>query len=634
MSVRLENGFFQVGEGQNAFSPTAAEIYSVVFEEVRSLRGETISTEEFERCGVQFAEYVADPIIVLEVESRPEGQAILCSFCARSGPDEARVPVGETGPLDYVIVNKRWLPLPSGAVEEAEQTLGELGVKSFGTITLAQYMKFSRWRGLGVSVEDRTANALSASSLAPLLNGALPDGFVGKLYDYQIDGFRWLSFMAGNGLGGIIADEMGLGKTVQVICLLLEACAKKATPNLVIATTTLLENWRRELARFAPSLSVIIHSGSRRTGFPAELSRFDVVICSYDTAVADVSLFRNVRWNLVVLDEAQNIKNPQAKRSVQLKTIPRACAVAVTGTPVENRLQDLWSITDFVLPSLLGSLSEFEHRHPDTVSGASLLEPVVSPLILRRTVAEVAGDLPERIDIPQPLELDPQSAQAYEAIRSAAASEYSRGAGLAALQKLRMFCTHPWLTNNFNEIADAGDCSVKMQRLFEIVDEIVEADGKAIIFTSYSGSVDLIRTEITTRFGIFADAIDGRVAIPERQYKVDVFSSHKSSAVLVLNPKAAGVGLNITAANHVIHFNLEWNPAVEDQASARAHRRGQTRAVTVHRLFYANTVEEIINDRMQRKRDLATAAIVGTDGQEKDMNDILRALRISPIPTP
>jgi len=163
------------------------------------------------------------------------------------------------------------------------------------------------------------------------------------------------------------------------------------------------------------------------------------------------------------------------------------------------------------------------------------------------------------------------------------------------------------------------------------MEEVVAAGGKAIVFTSYSGSVDLIRSEIGTRFGIFADSIDGRVAIPERQKKVDEFAAQKSAALLVLNPKAAGVGLNITAANHVIHFNLEWNPAVEDQASARAHRRGQTRAVTVHRLFYANTVEEIINDRMQRKRDLAEAAIVGTNGHDHDVDDILRALRISPV---
>jgi SNF2 family DNA or RNA helicase len=281
----------------------------------------------------------------------------------------------------------------------------------------------------------------------------------------------------------------------------------------------------------------------------------------------------------------------------------------------------------------LGSLGEFERRHPDTIGGASLLEPVVSPLILRRTVAEVAGDLPERINIPQPLELDAESAAAYEAIRSAAALEHSKGAGLAVLQKLRMFCTHPWLAKNFENVADASLCSIKMKRLFEIIEEIVGSDGKAIVFTSYSESVDLIRTEIASRFGIYTDFIDGRVEIMERQEKVDSFSAQKSSAVLVLNPKAAGVGLNITAANHVIHYNLEWNPAVEDQASARAHRRGQTRAVTVHRLFYLNTVEEIIDDRMSRKRDLANAAIIGTDGQENDVSDILNALRISPVST-
>ncbi len=631
MGVRVDGEFFQVGDGATSFSPTAAEIYSVVFEDAQSLRGAAVTAAEFRSCGIQFTEYVADPFISLEVESGSGSHEIRCCFRAKFGATEALVAQDATGPLDYAIGNGRWMPLPAGAVEEARKILSGLEIKSFGKITLAQYMKISRWRGQGVSVEDRTSNALSAATIAPALQGDIPQAFVGKLYDYQANGFRWLSFMVRSGLGGIIADEMGLGKTVQVICLLLEARASKSTPNLVIATTTLLENWRRELARFAPSLSVAVHSGSRRTGYPAELSRHDVVICSYDTAVADVSLFRNVRWNLVVVDEAQNIKNPRAKRSTQLKTIPRKCAVAVTGTPVENRLQDLWSITDFVLPSLLGSLSEFEHRHPDTISGASLLEPVVSPLILRRTVAEVAGDLPERIDIPQPLELDAQSAQAYEAIRSAAAAGHSQGAGLAVLQKLRMFCTHPWLTNDFSEIADAGDCSVKMKRLFEIMEEIVESGGKAIVFTSYSGSVDLIRTEIASRFGIFTDSIDGRVAVPERQQKVDAFSSHKSAALLVLNPKAAGVGLNITAANHVIHFNLEWNPAVEDQASARAHRRGQTRAVTVHRLFYANTVEEVIDDRMQRKRDLANAAIVGTDGQENGMDDILQALRISPV---
>jgi SNF2 family DNA or RNA helicase len=356
----------------------------------------------------------------------------------------------------------------------------------------------------------------------------------------------------------------------------------------------------------------------------------DVVIASFETAVADISLFRNVRWNLLILDEAQGIKNPSAKRSIQLKTIPRNVAIAVTGTPVENRLKDLWSITDFAVPSLLGKLPDFEKKHPDTIDGAALLEPIISPIILRRRVAEVAQDLPERIDIPQPLELDAASADAYEQIRAAAAAENSGAATIAALTKLRMFCTHPWLTDSLRNVPDAAQCSVKFSRLLEILEEIISERGKAIIFTSYQQSIDLLVSEIASRTGIPSDSIDGRVPVPERQLKVDKFSAQPSSAVLVLNPKAAGTGLNITAANHVIHYNLEWNPAVEDQASARAHRRGQTRPVTVHRFFYINTVEDVIDDRMKRKRELATTAIVGTDGSKQEMDDILRALRISP----
>jgi SNF2 family DNA or RNA helicase len=245
-------------------------------------------------------------------------------------------------------------------------------------------------------------------------------------------------------------------------------------------------------------------------------------------------------------------------------------------------------------------------------------------------VVEVASDLPERIDIPQPLELDDASAQAYEIIR-AEASSGKGSAGLAAVTTLRMFCTHPWLTGHLLNVGDAVRCSTKLSRLFEVIEEMAMGGGKAIIFTSYHESINLLVSEINAHFGIPVDFIDGRIAVPLRQQKVDALAATEAAAVLVLNPKAAGTGLNITAANHVIHFNLEWNPAVEDQASARSHRRGQARAVTVHRFFYVNTIEEIINDRMQRKRQLATTAVVGTDGQAQEMDDILRALRISPV---
>ena len=633
MTVTLTNGiFFRISDSQHVLSPLAEEIYSVVFEGSEAIRGIPVSKADFLATGVLFSQYAADPLLVLGVEAQQGGPTIVCRMAAREGISEADVAHDGENLLDYALGGGRWMPLPSGAVDETTSFLREAGVKSFGSLSLLQYMHILRWPAKGVTVDDRTAKALSASTVSTELEGNAPASLVGKLYPYQLDGFRWLSFMARGGIGGVIADEMGLGKTVQVICLLLEAAEQGRGPNLVVSPATLLENWRRELARFAPRLRVLVHSGSRRTGLPDELRRQDVVISSFETAVADISLLRNLRWNILVVDEAQGIKNPDARRTIQLKTLPRQCAIAVTGTPVENRLKDLWSITDFVLPSLLGPLREFERRHPDTVSGAALLEPVVTPLILRRMVSEVARDLPERIDIPQPLVLDEASATAYEAIRAAAAT-HGAGAGLAALTSLRMFSTHPWLAAQYRNVAEPAECSVKLQRLIEIIDEMTGSQGKALIFTSYQESIDLLVAAIGGRFAIPTDFIDGRVPVPQRQIKVDQFTAGRSCAVLVLNPRAAGTGLNITAANHVIHFNPEWNPAVEDQASARAYRRGQTKPVTVHQLFYVNTVEEVIHDRMQRKRDLAAAAIVGTDGREQEVDDLLRAFRISPVTT-
>jgi len=631
MRVRLVNSaWFELGAGANTSVLLAEEIYSVLFEGKETIRTLPVTKEDFLALNVHFSNFAADPVIVIQTEPGPAEPTIFCRLIAREGNTEAPVSMGPAGLLDYAIGNAHWMPLPPGTLDEVQLFLAATGLAGFGPISLAQYMTLLRQKSSGLTLEDRTDNALSASALAPSLKGAAPSAFIGKLYPYQLDGYLWLSYMSHNGLGCIIADEMGLGKTIQVICLMIDAAGKTCGPNLVVSPATLLENWRREIARFGPGLRVLSHSGSRRTGFPADLRNYDVVICSYETAVADVSLFRNVPWNLLVVDEAQGIKNPAAKRTVQLKTIPRACAVAMTGTPVENRLTDLWSITDFVLPSLLGSLPEFERRHPDTIAGAELLEPIVSPLMLRRTVKQVANDLPARIDIPQLLQLDEESAQAYEAIREAAAGS-GAAFDLSALIHLRMFCAHPWLTGQFQHVSDARSCSPKFSRLLEVLEEIIAAGGKAIIFTSFQRSIDLIVSEVASAFGIHTDYIDGRVPVPQRQEKVDAFTNHKSSAVLVLNPRAAGTGLNITAANHVIHYNLEWNPAVEDQASARSYRRGQTRPVTVHRFFYASTVEEVINDRMQRKRDLASAAVVGTDGRQQEVEDILRALRISPV---
>jgi SNF2 family DNA or RNA helicase len=249
--------------------------------------------------------------------------------------------------------------------------------------------------------------------------------------------------------------------------------------------------------------------------------------------------------------------------------------------------------------------------------------------MLRRRVAEVASDLPQRIDIPQILELDDEEAAAYEAERDRIIEEYGAAATLVALTSLRQFCAHPTLIDGAAATADPMSFS-KFRRLDGLVEEIFAHGEKVIIFTSFTAMATMIARHIDKRFGAFVGVIDGRLPIDDRQPLIDTFGVVRGGAALVLNPKAGGSGLNITAANHVIHYNPEWNPALEDQASARAHRRGQTRPVTVHRLLVADTVEDVVNDRLSRKRILSNTAVVGVEGKQDDYADIVAALSRSP----
>ena len=282
---------------------------------------------------------------------------------------------------------------------------------------------------------------------------------------------------------------------------------------------------------------------------------------------------------------------------------------------------------DFVIPGHLGTLAEFQTTFEDSVDAAAELEELISPVMLRRLVRDVANDLPERIDIPQAVDLTSDEAHAYERMRNEISAEYGQAATLVSLTKLRIFCAHPSIAEG---TANLGDFS-KLERLRDILEEIITSSQKVIIFTSFTQMADMIAQFVADQWGVFSATLDGRLPIDDRQPLIDRFSGIGGAAVLILNPKAGGAGLNITAANHVIHYNLEWNPAVEDQASARAHRRGQTLPVTVHRLYCAGTVEEVVNDRSMRKRELSDAAIVGVTGKDEDYADILRALQRSPI---
>lgn len=621
MSIKLQNGTIVASGPDGDFSPTAEEIYAAVFEATTLGR---LNAKGLHNLGVRFSDTPATPTVLVSAEvSESKEPRIRCTLAGQVGT--ATVPAS----ADYVIINNTWYPLPHNTAAEYADLLRNAGISDPSSVTFGQYLEVQK-HAASFLVEDRAAEQLAAGTLSAKIPSQQPHGLAAAPYPYQQVGLQWLAFMARHGLGSLLADEMGLGKTLQVIALFLAEIEANRRPNLVVCPATLLENWRRELARFAPSLTTLVHAGPRRTGSIEDLRTPDVTVASYETIVGDISLFRALTWNVVALDEAQNIKNPDARRTRRAKEIPRRVGIAVTGTPVENRLKDLWSLCDFALPGHLGTLSEFEKRFPDTEPGATELEPLVSAIMLRRRIRDVAADLPPRIDVPVALVMDARSAAAYEEIREQATANTPDAPGLAALVHLRMFCAHPWTVGKLREVSSAVDCSPKLERCFEILDEIFDSKSKAILFTSFNETADLLEREIARRFGVPTWKINGSVPVAERQPTVDQFAQVSGGAALVLNPKAAGVGLNITAANHVIHYNLEWNPAVEDQASARAHRRGQTRPVTVHRLFYADTVEEVINDRMTRKRALAEHAVVGTEGAADDLADILNALKRSP----
>lgn len=601
----------------------AEQIYALWFEGERRAG---ISRADLAATGLDFNDRVVSPGIIVEGDRGPDGEPRI--RCLLAGVVAGKfVPVSPSA--DYVISDGIWYPLPPGTVRDFTALMAQLGTED-SSLTLSQYFDLQA-RAVDFALDDRAAPMLASAALAHQLAALPVPGLTGNPYPYQKVGMAWLGFMVRHGVGCILADEMGLGKTLQVIGIFASESAERRGPNLVLCPATLLENWRRELARFAPVLRVLVHAGSRRTGSIPVLSDADVVVTSFETMTGDISIFSQIDWNVVVADEAQNLRNPEARRTLRAKQLRRRVTLAVTGTPLENRLRDLWSVTDLVLPGYLGRLRDFEKAHPETEAGALDVEPLVSAIMLRRRVSEVATDLPERIDVPVPLMLDPASVAAYEEIRAETAKRYPQNPNLAAIVQLRLFCAHPWAAGKLEKVPDPAACSPKLERCLEIVEEIAQAGSKALIFTSFNEVAELLRSTLSSRLRIPAAIINGDVPPSDRQAIVDAFGAVQGPAVLVLNPKAAGTGLNITAANHVIHYNLEWNPAVEDQASARAYRRGQTLPVTVHRMFYAGTVEEVIDERVQRKRSLASHAVVGSAGDEEGLADIVRALQRSPV---
>ncbi len=603
--------------------PSALDVYSAIFSDVKEFHGQQLDRPLTSVVpDLIFSRFPAEPAIRI---SNVTPSSIIVKVGVWTDSKYCDLPAG----YDQIIVGSKWYPVSTDAIKSAKNWLTARGVVEGGTLSFGKLIELRSTKDAPAKLIDESV--VIASDVASAAGGGIGEiqGLNAQLYPYQVDGVGFLQVIAQQEIGCILADEMGLGKTLQVIALLLSERNRGCTPSLVVAPATIVENWRREIAQFAPSLSVHVHAGPGRAGIAERLIPFDVVVTSFDTAIRDEPLLGSVEWNLLVLDEAQAIKNPDAQRTKAVKRLPRRVSLAVTGTPVENRLDDLWSLADFALPGLLGSVSEFRASFTDDLNDASRLSPIVSPILLRRKVRDVAKDLPEKIEVPQAITMSPSLADAYESLRLSTLAEYGPAAGMVATGRLRMFCTHPSLVSKA-----LGDPSLdvdKYIRLLELLTEIFESNQKALVFTTYQGMADLFMRNIPQRWPAgFFRFIDGRVPVTDRQPTVDHFYEFNGYGALFLNPKAAGAGLNITAANHVIHYNPEWNPALTDQASARAYRRKQKLPVTIHHLYYADSVEEVMLDRAQFKRGLATEAVVGHD-DEIDASVIVRALQISPL---
>ncbi len=462
----------------------------------------------------------------------------------------------------------------------------------------------------------------------------LPEGLRAELRDYQLAGYRWLARLARWADGACLADDMGLGKTLQALTLLLHRQAQG--PALVVAPTSVGFNWLREAERFAPSLRVNAYRGAGRERLLEGLAAGDVLVTSYDLLARDAEVLAGVAWATVVFDEAQAIKNADTRRAKAAFRLEASFRLALTGTPVENRTGELWSLFRVIAPGLLGSLEAFTKRwvapidRDQDVDARARLGRLVRPFILRRLKGEVARELPERTEVVVEVELSSAERRLYEDVRKAAlqvltdetlglAPNERRFKALAAITRLRQLACHPKLVD---EGASVG--SSKLKRVVELLGELRDEGHRALVFSQFTGHLALVRQALEAE-GFAIRYLDGSTPEAKRREEVDAFQAGGGD-VFLISLKAGGTGLNLTAATYVLHLDPWWNPAVEDQATDRAHRIGQTEAVTVYRLVATGTIEESILALHESKRALMAALMDGTGSSAALSADELVAL--------
>ena len=597
----------------------------------------------------------------------------------------SREELDELADLKAPLVNLRgeWVEVDLDAIREMADRLDQQETDRFTARDVIHMALGAEEGPAGLPVKEVSANGQLRELLDWLDNGSTveplpePDGFEGTLRPYQKRGYAWLAFLKRWGLGACLADDMGLGKTVQALALLqhtyngspengrsengrsengfVEAGSSENAgpdtprpPSLVVCPTSVVSNWKKEANRFTPDLLALVHHGGDRAldeqAFREQVSGCALVITNYALLRRDVDLFRSVSWNIVVLDEAQYVKNPSTQRTRAARSLIAPHRIAMTGTPVENNVGELWSIMDILNPGLLGSQSSFKKRFFRPIQNERdeetmrHLKRITGPFILRRekTDPTVIDDLPEKHEMTAYTSLTEEQASLYRAVvqETTAALEGKkseldmerRGLVLSTLTQLKQICNHP--AQYLHDDSKIADRSGKLSRLVEMLEEVLAANERALIFTQYTEMGTLLKRHLQETFGREALFLHGGVEQEKRTRMVERFQeADDAPPFFLLSLKAGGTGLNLTRANHVFHYDRWWNPAVENQATDRAFRIGQTRRVQVYKFVCAGTLEERIDEMIERKKHLAEQVVdAGEDWVTELSTDELKDL--------
>ncbi|MGB6073073.1 MAG: DEAD/DEAH box helicase [Rhodococcus sp. (in: high G+C Gram-positive bacteria)] len=551
---------------------------------------------------------------------------------------------------DLVRLRGQWVLADGGQLARAAKYVAEHHGDGTALSTLMREMTLAD--PPPAPVQDIRASGWAATLLEP---GAVPEaipvpaGVNATLRPYQQRGLDWLAFMSRLGLGAVLADDMGLGKTLQVLTLL--AHEKSSTPTLLVAPMSVVGNWQREAAKFTPALRVLVHHGPARSKgeeLDRAIAEHDLIVTTYALMAKDRAQLAEQTWRRVVLDEAQHIKNSGTVQAKAALAIPADHKLALTGTPVENRLDELRSILDFANPGMLGRPSDFRKRFSVPIerendeNAVSRLRAITSPFILRRVKTDptVISDLPEKNEMTVRANLTAEQAALYKAVVDEMMAQIAdakgmkrKGAVLSALTRLKQVCNHPahFLSDGSPVLKRGQHRSGKIGLVEDMLDSILGDNEKALLFTQFREFGELVAPYFAERFGTEVPFLHGGVSKAKRDEMVEKFQSDDGPPIMMLSLKAGGTGLNLTAANHVVHLDRWWNPAVENQATDRAFRIGQRKNVEVRKLLCVGTVEERIDSMLVSKQDLANLA-VGTGENwvtEMDTAELQELFRLS-----